>query len=277
MISVVVIAKNEEDRIKTCLDSLQFADEVVVVDDNSDDETVSVAKAKGTKVVSNYFSVTAPEEPHDFSKIRNIGLEETKGDWILYVDADERVLAPLREEIRKVINSQTNIGAFAIPRKNIILGEEKKYATFWPDYVIRLFPRKHLKKWEGRIHEQPVFSGDLGKLKNPLLHLTHRDIDSMVLKSLDWANTDARLRLEANHPSMTGWRFLRIFFTEIINQGITRRGFFNGTVGVVDSLLQVFSMYLSYVKLWQLQRDKSLEETYDKIDKKLLKDKFNYP
>ena len=98
----------------------------------------------------------------------------------------------------------------------------------------------------------------------------------MVLKSLSWANIDAKLRVDANHPQMTGWRFLRILFTELWNQGIKRRGFFNGTVGVIDALLQVFSMYISYVKLWQLQRKETLEETYQKIDQQLLKSNFRY-
>ncbi|MDO8638553.1 MAG: glycosyltransferase family 2 protein [Candidatus Daviesbacteria bacterium] len=270
MLSIIIITHNEEKRIKTCLQSVKWANEIIVVDDGSTDGTIKIAKTEGAKIV---FVKETLEK--DFSHLRNLGLQEAKGDWILYVDADERILKPLKEEIKEVIE-KGEIGTWAISRRNIILGEEKKYSAFWPDYVIRLFKREALVGWQGKVHESPQFSGKLGKLKNSLLHLTHRDIDSMVLKSLDWANIDAKLRLEAGHPPMSSWRFLKILFSEIFNQGVLRQGFFNGTVGVIDSLLQAFSLYISYVKLWQLQRSKALDETYDNIDDNLIKNGFDY-
>ncbi|QQG43521.1 MAG: glycosyltransferase family 2 protein [Candidatus Daviesbacteria bacterium] len=270
MLSVIIITKDEEKMIKACLSSVKWADEIVVVDDGSTDDTIKIAKAEGAKIVS---SPQITEK--DFSRLRNLGLQEAKGDWILYVDADERVLKPLKEEIQNILTKEGS-GAWAISRRNIILGAEKKYPAFWPDYVIRLFKRVSLQCWQGKVHESPKFSGKLAKLENSFLHLTHRDIDSMVLKSLDWANIDARLRYDSGHPPMSSWRFLKILFSEIFNQGILRQGFFNGTVGVIDSLLQAFSLYISYVKLWQLQQKKSLQETYDDIDKKLIQNEFNF-
>lgn len=279
MLSVVIIARNEASLIKACIDSVKWADEIIVVDNDSSDQTANVARESGARVVSYVQDVVEnflDRTKLDFSDIRNVGLEASRGEWILYVDADERVLKPLREEIDKIIDGQTTTGAWAIPRKNIILGEEKRYAAFWPDYVIRFFKKTHLKGWHGRVHEQPIFEGRLEKFENFLLHLTHRDIDSMVMKSLEWAEVDAKLRLEAKHPKMTGARFLRIFLTEIWNQGILRRGFFNGSVGVIDSITQVFSLFISYVKLWQLQHHKKLAEIYKEIDQDLIKNGFNY-
>lgn len=282
MLSVIIIAKNEMEIIKACLESVRFADEVIVIDDGSEDQTANIAKKYGAKVIKfDRYSRGYDEDFNmdlmpNFAEIREIGMKEAKGDWLLYVDADERVLKPLREEIEGKMQSQDVKGAWAISRRNIILGEEKRYKAFWPDYVIRFFKKDYLKGWKGRVHEQPDFKGDLGYLKNSLLHLTHRDIDSMVLKSLDWANIDATLRLMAHHPKMTGPRFIKILFTEIWNQGIKRRGFFNGTVGTIDSLLQVFSVYISYVKLWQMQRSEPLFKTYEDLDKKLTGDKFDY-
>lgn len=283
MLSVVIIAKNEAEMLRACIESVKWADEIIVIDDDSSDQTASVARKNGARVVD--YSRYARDENidgdflglmPDFAELRGIGLKEAKGDWLLYIDADERVLKPLREEIEGKMQSQDIKVAWAISRRNIILGEEKRYRAFWPDYVIRLFKKEHLEGWQGRVHEQPEFRGELGYLKNFLLHLTHRDIDLMVLKSLDWANIDADLRLKANHPKMTGPRFIKIIFSEIWNQGIKRQGFFNGTVGTIDSLLQVFSVYLSYVKLWQLQRNKSLKQIYQDIDKRLIKDGFKY-
>ncbi len=268
MISVVIIAKNEQELLVGALDSVKWADEVVVIDNDSTDDTAKIAKEHGALVFKT--------SSKTFSDIRNFSLEKITGEWVLFVDADERVLADLHQEIVEIIGSTPSSAAWAIPRRNIILGEEKKYAAFWPDYVIRLFKREKLKGYHGDVHEQPTYEGELGKIKSPFLHLTHRDIDSMVLKSLSWSNIDANLRLQAGHPPMTGIRFLRILVTEIWNQGIIRRGFFNGTVGVIDSLLQVFSLYISYVKLWQLQRSEPLAKTYATIDKKLKESDFKY-
>lgn len=269
MLSVIVITKDEQDRIKACLESVrQLADEIIVADNGSTDRTVEIAKHYTNKIIK--FT------KHDFATLRNKALEQTSGDWLLCVDSDERVLQDLKKEIITLMSTNPSEVAWAIPRRNIILGQEKKYPAFWPDYVIRLFKRAHLKGWLGRVHEQPQFDGSLGKIKSPFLHLTHRDINSMVLKSLDWGSIDAQLRLESGHPPITGLRLIKILLGEIFHQGIIRRGFFNGTVGVIDSLLQAFSFYISYVKLWQLQRPRPLKKIYQEIDEKLIKDGFNY-
>lgn len=270
MLTVIVIAKNEGERIGVCLDSVNFADEVILIDNGSNDQTIKIANSRNAKIIPCYTKFGK----EDFSELRNLGLKNASGDWVLYIDADERVLKSLKDEIQKLIGSQDVVGAFAIPRRNVILGKEQKYSAFWPDYVIRLFKKSHIKNWQGRIHEQPIFIGSLGKLENPLFHLTHRDVDSIVLKSLDWANIDAKLRLEAGHPPMTPLRFFRILITEIWHQGIIRGGFFNGTIGMIDSLLQVFSLFISYVKLWQLQQYKSRSQVYKEIDRKLVESDF---
>lgn len=266
MISVIVIAKNEQDMIQICLESVKWADEVIVALNDSIDNTENIAK----KYTSNIIKVSG----QDFSNLRNQALKQAVGEWVLYVDADERVTNSLKEEIKEVVNG--NFSAYAISRRNIIFGSEQKYRAFWPDWVVRLFKKSDFEGWVGRVHEYGKFKGQLGYSKNSLLHLTHRDVDQIVLKSLDWSNIDANLRLQANHPPMSGWRFLRIFVTEIFNQGIKRGGFFAGTIGVMDSLLQVFSMYVTYVRLWQLQQRKPLDEIYQEIDKKLIKDNFNF-
>lgn len=270
MISVLIIAKNAEGLIGSCIKSVKWADEVVVVDTGSTDNTVHLAKELGSKV----FQYTG--EGNNFSSWRNFGLSKITGEWLLVIDSDERALQGMREEINEIISTELDFGAWKISRRNIVLGKELGYGAFWPDYVIRFFRVNRLKKWEGLVHEQPVFEGKLGRLVHSLLHLTHRDIDSMVIKSLEWADYDAKLRFESHHPPMSGWRFIRIMITEIWKQGFVRGGFFGRTEGVIDSILQVFSMYLSYVKLWQLQHKPSLEETYQEIDKKLIDQEFKY-
>lgn len=267
MLSVVILTKNEEERIETCLQSIKWADEIIVIDSNSSDKTIEIAKRYTEKIITS--------DIEDFDIRRNRGMEEAKGSWILYLDADERVLEPLKEELERVMESE-EFSALALSRRNIIFGEEVNYGPYKKDWMVKLFKKSDFGGWYGKVHESAHFKGKLGYSKNSLLHLTHRDIDQIVLKSLEWSKIDAKLRLAANHPSMSGWRFIRIFITEFFNQGIKRGGFFNGTIGIMDSLLQAFSMYITYVRLWQLQQPKQMKDIYKDIDEKLMKNKFNY-
>ena len=267
MITVVVIAKNEQERIKICLESVSWADEIIFLDNGSSDKTIDIAK-KYTEKIFSFDNL-------DFASIRNKGIEKASGDWILYVDADERVLQPLKMEIQSLMNTN-QYSAYAISRRNIIFGKEVNYGPYKKDWVIRLLKKRDFESWIGKIHEQPKFKGKLGYSKNSFLHLTHRNLDQVVLKSLEWSKIEAKLRLDCNHPRMTDWRFIRILLSEIFNQGILRKGFFGGTVGVIDSILQIFSMFMSYVRLWEMQQNNPLDEIYDDIDRKLIADDFKY-
>ena len=190
-------------------------------------------------------------------------------------DCGGRVLKPLREEVEE-ITQKGDKSAYAVSRRNIIFGQEVNYGPYKDDWMVRLFKRDKFKAWVGKVHEYGTFEGNLGYTKNSLLHLTHRNIDHFILKSLEWSKIDAKLRLETQHPKMTKWRFLRIFLTELYHQGIKRRGFLSGTVGIIDSILQVFFFYMTYVRLWEMQQTKPLEEEYKEIDQKLMGNDFQY-
>ncbi|MCL5784304.1 MAG: glycosyltransferase family 2 protein [Patescibacteria group bacterium] len=267
MLSVIIITKDEQDRIEACLESVKWADEIIVVDNGSKDDTLKIVR----KYTDKIFQVNS----QDFAETRNFAMEKAKGEWVLYVDADERVLETLKQEIELMI-SFADFSAYALSRRNVIFGTEVKYGPFWPDWVIRLLKKSDFESWIGKVHEYPKFKGKLGYSKNSLLHLTHRNIDQIVLKSLDWSKIDANLRFNSNHPKMSGWRFLRIFVTEIFNQGIMRKGFFNGSVGIMDSLLQAFSLYMTYVRLWELQQSKPRNKFYEEIDKNLMENGFKF-
>lgn len=267
MISIIVITKDEEKMLGVCLESVKWADEIIIADNGSTDKTLEIAKEFTDKIIKF--------EGNDFAGLRNKAIEQAKGDWVFYVDADERVLAPLKEEVEDIIKN-TDKSAYAVSRKNIIFGMPVSYGPYQHDWMIRLFRKDKFKGWIGKVHEYGQFEGELGYTKNSLLHLTHRDLDHFILKSLEWSKIDAKLRLEANHPKMTKWRFFRILLTELYHQGITRRGFFSGTVGMIDSLLQTFSLIMTYVRLWQMQQSKPLEEVYKETDEKLIEDGFKY-
>lgn len=268
MLSIIIITKNEEERIRTCLESVKWADEIIIVDNGSEDLTLEIAKKYTDKIfhLNNL----------DFAALRNKAFEKSSGDWVLYIDADERVLDDLKKEI-EVLITFADFSAYAIPRKNIIFGQEVNYGPFWPDWVIRLFKREDFEDWMGEVHEQPKFKGRLGYTENSLLHLTHRGVDQFMKKVMDWSQIEAKLRLNVNHPKMTKWRFIRIFISELLNQAILRKGFFSGEIGIIDSIMQAFSMYITYVRLWEMQQKKPLKDAYNEIDEKLIDNSFQYP
>ena len=268
MLSVIIIAKNEEKMIKACLESVKFADEIILADNGSMDKTIEIAKKYTYKIIK-YVG-------QDFAELRNRAMEEAKEDWVLYVDADERVLAPLKDEILEICQNSSK-SAFAISRINVIFGQKVDFGPYKKDQMVRLFKKDQFKGWIGKIHETGSFKGELGYTKNSMLHLTHRDIDSILLrKTFEWTKIDAKLRYDSGHPKMFGWRFIRILITETWFYGVKRKGFLGGTVGVIDTFLSVFSSFLSYVRLWEMQQAKPLEEVYKDLDQKLLENGFNY-
>ncbi len=268
MLSVIVLTHNEASLIDTCLKSVVgLADEIVVVDDASGDNTVEIAR--------QYTPYVYIEPMQSFSHQRNFGLLKVSGDWVFYLDADERVSAGLADEIKHTMASDTpRFGAWAIPRANILLGKLQQ-SGWWPDYQIRLFCKQALLEWRGRLHETPHFAGKLGHLKTPLIHLSHRDIYSMMQKSKLFTDQEAKLRLEAAHPTISWWRLLRVCASEFLQQ-IKLGRWKNGTEGWIEVLFQTFNMFIIYVRLWELQREESLPDRYKNIDQKLIKEQFDF-
>jgi len=243
-LTAIVIAKNEEERVTDCLSFLSFADEIIVVDNGSTDRTMELARREHARVVE------AKEK--DFASVRELGLREAVGTWILYVDADEEVGTELQREVRKVITGYTAEApsAYFVKRDTYYLSHH------WPyqDQVERLFLTSALKGWHGKLHETPVYTGDTGTLTHPLVHRTHRTLEEMLTKTNDWSEIEAKLRLDAHHPPVVWWRFLRVMFTGFTRSYVDQRGFRAGTVGWIESIYQAFSMFITYAKLWEMQQ-----------------------
>jgi len=244
--SVIIIAKNEEQMIGDCLRSVrQLADEIILVDSGSTDKTMEIAKKYSARIIS------LPTEKLEFARWRNVGLREAKGEWILYLDADERVTPELQKEIKESIKYFT---AYEIPRRNFYLGKEMHYGGAWPDYVKRLFLKEKLKRWIGELHEDPVFEGEMGRLKNPIVHIAHRDLSLMVEKTREWSKIEAELLYKTRHPPVTWWRILRIMLSEFWLRGVKLQGWRDGTVGWIEIIFQMFSRFVTYGRLWELQQ-----------------------
>lgn len=244
-LSVVIISKNAQNDIADAIACVSFADEVIIVDSGSTDLTVDVAKRLKAEVFEH--------ESLNFSELRNFGLSKARGDWIFYLDTDEVVDKILEDSIKRQIGEKNNkFSAFKISRKNFYFGNHE-----WPyvEQIQRLFKRKALKGWYGVLHESPKIDGEIGVLDGFLLHYTHKNLSSMLEKTMQWSDLEAKLRFEAGHPKMTWWRFLRVMLTAFFDSFIKQNGYKAGVVGILESFYQSFSIFITYAKLWELQKN----------------------
>ncbi len=247
MLTSIVITKNEAEMIRDCLLSLKFSDEIIVVDTGNSDKTNVIAQHYKARIIKSSGS--------DYSKFRNDGLTAASGDWVLYIDADERVTPLLRKEISETIATSSLVSAYALLRQNLYLGREMHFGGWGGDYVIRLFQKPKLKHWQNPLHEEPVIEGELGKLIHPLVHISHRDLSSMLDKTLNFTKYEAQLRLNANHPLMVPWRFVRVMASEFWLRFIQLSAWRDGVEGVIDGMFQVFNSFVIYARLWEMQID----------------------
>lgn len=249
-LSVIILTKNSENDIADCIESVKsLTDEIIVIDDNSTDRTADLARHLGARVE------ICDDKSLNFAKRRDLGLKKTKSKWIIYIDSDERVNKELKESILKVINERVSeYQAYKLHRKNYYLGKHE-----WPhiELLERLFIKPSLKGWKGDVHETPLVEGKVGQLNGFLLHYTHKDLASMVDKTISWSEIEARLRFEAHHPPVVWWRLPRVMLTAFYNSYISQKGYKAGTAGLIESIYQAFSMFITYARLWEMQQQKN--------------------
>lgn len=240
-IASVIITRNEAENLENCVASLNFSDEIIVIDNGSTDDTINIAKSLGAKTYQIYGL--------DFSYIRNVGKEKATAEWLFYVDCDEKVSEELSKEITETVAKTTQYAAYSIVRKNYFYSKE------WPktERMIRLIKKDALIGWQGSLHETPIIAGNVGQLHSFLLHFTHNDLTSMVKKTNEWSEIEAQLRFKSNHPVMSWWRFFRVMSSAFWKSYITDMGWKAGTTGIIESIYQSFSMFITYAKLWEKQ------------------------
>lgn len=176
-LSVIVLTKNENRNISDCLSGLNGADEVLVVDDFSEDNTVSLAEAAGARVVQHRLDTFADQ--------RNFSLSQSRGDWVFYLDADERLSPDLMKAVRSHMADGRD-GPGSVVRRNFAFGRRHRFGPLKPDRVTRLFRRDNVR-WEGAVHERPVFAGEARPLDGHLLHMTYRTWDQYLAKQMRYA------------------------------------------------------------------------------------------
>lgn len=251
-ISAVIITYNEEQNIEACLKSVSFCDEIVVVDSGSADGTLALIK-KYTPAV--YF------RPFDyFSAQKNEAISKATSDWILSLDADERVSESLQKEISDVIRSNSSCTAYHIPRKNFIFGSHLKFGANRGDAPVRLFKRG-FAAFEGVIHERLFFydrghdRGRIGKLKSPLIHLSSPTLKDYV-RRLDHYTQLESLQMRDNGERFSYSKFLGKPPLRFIQRYFLQRGFLDGRKGFIYCALSSFYEFVRYAKLWELERNR---------------------
>lgn len=241
-LSVVVLTKNEEKNINRCLKSLSFADEIIVIDDNSTDNTLEIVRKSGSTIYKRSLA-------GDFAAQRNYGLAKAKGEWVLFIDADEMVTPPLKSEIVRITNDAgvSDFG-FYIKRLDYLWGKDLKHGETGSVKLLRLAKKGH-GKWIRKVHEVWNVSGATKVLKSPLGHYPHQTLrefigDINMMTSLD---VEAK-RQEGKHSSLT-----KIVFwppAKFLFNWKYRLGFLDGTQGFVLALMMSFHSFLSWSKLW---------------------------
>lgn len=243
-ISAIILAKDEEDRIEECIRSLSFCDEILVVDNGSTDSTKKKAEKLHARVLS--------DNSTSFAHLRNVGSTAVDAVWLFYVDADELVSQELGESVKRAIVHDDSYAGFSVERVNRYLGVQFPQK----EHMVRLIRKSSLLHWQGDVHETPVIKGKLGMLEGALRHDTHRSLTHMVEKTNTWSAVEAKLRFDAGHPPVVWWRIIRVMITGFYDSYIIKQGFKVGAAGFVEAMYQAFSMFVTYAKLYEMQRKK---------------------
>lgn len=259
-LSAIILTRNEEKNIKECIDSISFANEVIVIDDYSSDKTRDIAKKLGAIIYKRKLD--------DFATQRNFGLSKATGEWILFIDADERVSKELAHEIVNAINSE-NEYFYKIPRKNKIFGKYLEHTDWYPDYQYRLF-EKGKGSWGRKVHEQLATKLPGKELHQPIAHDNYETIQQFIDKNFGiYADYEAELLVSS------GYRFRTTdLITKPINEFYRRffatRGYLDGVHGLVASILVAVSTFIVYAKVWEKQGFKE-----ENIEIKIVKKEFD--
>lgn len=251
MISIIVITKNEADDIRECLKSISWADEIIILDSGSSDDTVKIAR-EFSKLV--YIS----QDWQGFGIQKNRALAYATHNWVLSIDADERITPELRTEIQKAIAEPNSNSGFRIPRSSSYCGKFMRHSGWSPDYVVRLFRKDSGKFSENIVHESLVINGNIGTLNYPIRHYAFSDLDEVLDKINRYSSAGASQKLNQGKRSSLGkairhglWAFMRTFFIQA--------GFLDGREGFMLAVSNAEGVYYRYLKLMYLQ-EKNTEQ-----------------
>lgn len=243
-LSVAIIALNEAERIRACLESVAWADDVVVVDAGSSDKTVEIAREFTDQVVFHPWA--------GFAAQKNFALAQCRGDWILSLDADERVSEGLQREIAGVLVREPPLAGYFVPRQNFFQGRWMRHGGLYPDYTLRLFRRGRGAFGARAVHESVRVDGPTGRLRAPLVHESYRGVEDFVARANRYSDLAAReLAARGRGGSLPDlllrplWRFVRMY--------VLRGGFLDGWRGLVLAILYAHYVFVRAARVRELR------------------------
>jgi len=244
-LSVVLITYNEQTNIRRTLESVQWADEIIVVDSGSSDATVSICREYTEKVFH--------QEWLGFGKQKNVAIDKASGAWVLSLDADEPVEVALAEELRGIISSPQAFDGYRIPRKTFFLGKQVCYGGWYPDRNLRLF-RKGTGRFEERaVHEAIKVQGTVGNTRHALLHYAYPDLASYMSSINKYSSLAVTVMAEKGITRFkAGW--VNILFRPVLTfvlKYFFRFGFLDGKHGLVLNLFHSYYVFAKYAKAWE--------------------------
>ncbi len=252
MISAVVLTKDEEKNLPQCLESIKWVDEVLVIDDNSTDKTSEIAKKFGAKVITHSLN-------NNFAQQRNFGLQKAKGDWVLFIDADERITSELKKEILNLLHysSVMEWNGFYFKRYDFWGGRWIKYGDRPRQErgrglikILRL-GRKEAGRWERSVHEVWKIKGPIGEFKNPLLHYPHPTISEFLKNINDFSSLHAQA-LFRDGVKTNLFQIIAYPLGKFCQNYLWRLGFLDGTPGIIFAMMMSFHSFLARAKLYFL-------------------------
>ena len=243
MLTVIIITKNEASHIERCLESVSWADEIIVFDSGSEDETVSICRQYTDKV----FETDWP----GFGIQKQRALDKATNDWVLSIDADEIVTGELRSEIEQALQ-QNKFQGYEIPRLSNYCGRQMRHGGWWPDYVLRLFRRDLGSFSDAVVHEKVIVQGEVGRLASPFLHDTAVNLEEILCKVNSYSSLGAQMLHEKGVRSSISkavfksiWIFNRTYWI--------KAAFLDGRQGLMLSVSNAEGTYYKYLKLMELQ------------------------
>ena len=246
-LSVIIITKNEEKNIRTCLDSIAWVDEIIVLDSGSTDATVAICKEYSDKVYETDWI--------GFGHQKNRALKYASGDWILSLDADEWITPELKAEILMIIQNPGSYAAFEIPRLSSYCGQYMRHSGWWPDHVTRLCRSGMARFSEQIVHERMIVDGSVGRLSNHIMHSSFKNLEHVLTKLNRYSTDNADLLLAERKKSSLLKAILHGLWS-FIHTYIVRAGFLDGRMGFILAVSNAEGTYYKYLKLMMLSRNK---------------------
>lgn len=241
-LSVIITTYNEEINVGECIESAGWADEILLVDSFSTDRTLEIARRYPIEILEREYFGSAAQ--------KNWALDRVRHDWVLIIDADERVPEELAREILTVLATEPQVNGYSIRRENVFVDRVIRHSGWSTDKVVRLFRKDKGRYPNRRVHADLEIEGPVPVLRNPFLHYTFRTFDQYFPKFLNYAEwgaaqayRDGRRAGVAELVVRPWWRFFRTYFVQ--------RGFLDGMHGFVLCSLQAFGVFLKYARLWE--------------------------